>query len=138
VSRRRITDSGQLGAEMHRVYYEDGELVSSPYLYIQLMEGAKDFSEDLFVQLSKLAGKIFRVMEAAPARGLLQSQPRLSPPTKFVQASCYPLATRFNRALNDLSNRVGTARALPTAAKKPSSAVLDGRVRRVGQNSWGS
>src|SRR5688572_8402353 len=30
----------------------------------------------------------------APARGLPQSQPRPSPPTKFVQSSHYPLPTR--------------------------------------------
>jgi hypothetical protein len=67
VSKRKITDSGLLGAEIHRITRKDGEIVSAPYLYIQLMEGARDFPENALAQLVMLAGQIFRVLERASA-----------------------------------------------------------------------
>lgn len=67
MSKQKITDSGLLSAEMHRIYYEGGKLVSSPYLYIQLLKGARDFPENEFNRLANLTGQIFKVLERAIA-----------------------------------------------------------------------
>ena len=67
VSKQKISESGLLSSEMHRVNYENGKLVATPYLSVNMLEGAKDFPEDLFGQLANLTNQIFRVLELVGA-----------------------------------------------------------------------